>query len=217
MMNSLKIEKLGNPALFQDDFVMPSEILDEMNFPNDGVENFLMDHDYVTVPNASTLPNAGKEEHLNINIPNEVSDETVEVFLRDHDYNPYVDNEDPLPTTSTQAPLPNAETQIPLDNAGEGPSDYNDLSTASKWRARKRFISETHPDLMAEGFGDTVGRSGKKVVLMLQKDPSLAKKFLRSIDDKPDEFEEVTPNQMVAHTHANGIRFNYTHGVCSHF
>ena len=41
---------------------------------------------------------------------------------------------------------------------------------------------------------------------MLKKDPSLAKKFLRSIDDTPDEFEEVTPNQMIAHTHANGIR-----------
>ena len=98
----LAIEKLGNPALFQDDFVMPSEILDDMNFPNDGVENFLMDHDYVTVPNAATLPNAGNEEHLNINIPNEVSDETVEAFLRDHDYNPYIDAENPLPTPSTQ-------------------------------------------------------------------------------------------------------------------
>ena len=70
---------------------------------------------------------------------------------------------------------------------------------------------------MAEGYGDTLGRSGKKVVLMLKRDPSLAKKFLRALDDKPDEFEEVTPNQMVAHTHANGLRFDYTHGVCSHF
>ena len=60
---------------------------------------------------------------------------------------------------------------------------------------------------MAESFGDNLNsRSGKKVVLMLHKDPTLAKTFLRALDDKIDESEEVTPNQMIAHTHANGIR-----------
>ena len=42
---------------------------------------------------------------------------TVEAFLRDHDYNPYIDAENPLPTPSTQeAPIPNAGTPTPVDN-----------------------------------------------------------------------------------------------------
>ena len=211
----LAIEKLGNPALFQDDFVMPSEILDDMNFPN----NVLMDHDYYA-PNAGNLSNDDDQDPVSIRIPDEVSDEVVQGFLMEHDYVRVPDDQTPPPNAGNQvdqAPLPNADNQVPLDNAGEGPSGYDSMSTASKWRARKRFVSETHPDLMAEGYGDTLGRSGKKVVLMLQKDPSLAKTFLRALDDKLEESEEVTPNQMIAHTHANGIRFNYTHGVCSHF
>ena len=116
------------------------------------------------VQTAGTLPNADNEEHLNINVPNEVSDETVEAFLRDHDYNPYIDAENPLPTPSTQeAPIPNAGTPNPVDNAGEGPSGYNDLSTTSKWRARYRFNSEIDPDLAAESVGDTLGQIPFKI------------------------------------------------------
>ena len=151
----LAIEKLGNPALFQDDFVMPSEILDDMNFPN----NVLMDHDYYA-PNAGNLSNDDDQDPVSIRIPDEVSDEVVQGFLMEHDYVRVPDDQTPPPNAGNQvdqAPLPNADNQVPLDNAGEGPSGYDSMSTASKWRARKRFVSETHPDLMAEGYGDTLG------------------------------------------------------------